>query len=382
MNYARNLWYVAAWDYDLKPNIPVGLAILGEPIVIWRNSTGILTALENRCVHRLAPLSLGRCEGENLRCMYHGIVYDRSGAVVEIPGQDQIPQLAKVRAYPIVERHSWIWIWMGDPLAADDALIPPAVGLDDPDYILGSGQLDYAAEARLINDNLLDFSHLSYVHANSFRSTEQFARERPNVTSLPQGVRVERWVTGRPIASIRSTPPELRFDRYQRYEFLLPGVLLMTGGVFPQGTAKRLEGEAPDLSQALDGVTFTSQAVTPMTEKTSRYFFSWGPHVKHGDAGLRDTLMGIAGKAFTEDRTIIEAQQLVIDITPNPRVMPTTADRAVTIFNQILAKRLRIEYDSAPQLSADAAHASGATNRQTSSGNIFPEAMRQGVHDE
>ena len=212
------------------------------------------------------------------------------------------------------------------------------------------------------------------------------------MTSLPQGVRVERWVTGRPIASIRSTPPELRFDRYQRYEFLLPGVLLMTGGVFTQGTAKRLEGEAPDLSQALDGrargmdggegVTFTSQAGTPMTEKTSRYFFSWGPHVKHGDAGLRDTLMGIAGKAFTEDRTIIEAQQRVIDITPNPRVMPTTADRAVTIFNQILAKRLRIEYDSAPQLSADAAHASGATNRQTSSGNIFPEAMRQGVHDE
>jgi phenylpropionate dioxygenase-like ring-hydroxylating dioxygenase large terminal subunit len=349
MNYARNLWYVAAWDCDLKPNIPVGMEILGEPIVIWRNSTGILTALENRCVHRLAPLSLGRCEGEKLRCMYHGMLYGRSGAVVEIPGQNQIPQLAKVRAYPIVERHSWIWIWMGNPLAADDALIPPAVGLDDPDYILGSGQLDYAAEARLINDNLLDFSHLSYVHANSFGASEQFARERPIVTSLPQGVRIERWVTGRPIASIRSTPLGLDFDRYQRYEFLLPGVLLMTGGLFPQGTGKRLEGEAPDLSQALDGVTFTSQAVTPMTEKTSRYFFSWGPHVKHGDAGLRDTLMGIAGKAFAEDRTIIEAQQRVIDITPNPRVMPTTADRAVTIFNHILAKRLRIECGSAPQ---------------------------------
>ena len=53
-----------------------------------------------------------------------------------------------------------------------------------------------------------------------------------------------------------------------------------------------------------------------MTAKTARYFFSWGPHRKHGDAALRDTLMGIAHKAFEEDRTMIEAQQRVIDVTP------------------------------------------------------------------
>jgi hypothetical protein len=121
----------------------------------------------------------------------------------------------------------------------------------------------------------------------------------------------------------------------------------MTGGAFPVGTAERLGGAAPDLDLAAGAVTFTSQAVTPLTEKTSRYFFSWGPHVKHGDAALRDTLMGIAHKAFVEDRTMIEAQQRVIDMTPSPRIMPTSADRAITLFNQMIARRVREESQSA-----------------------------------
>jgi vanillate O-demethylase monooxygenase subunit len=53
--------------------------------------------------------------------------------------------------------------------------------------------------------------------------------------------------------------------------------------------------------------------------------------------------MGIAAKAFAEDRTMIEAQQRVIDMTPVPRIMPTGADRAITLFNQMIAKRVREE---------------------------------------
>jgi phenylpropionate dioxygenase-like ring-hydroxylating dioxygenase large terminal subunit len=350
VRYARNLWYVAAWAHDLKPLQPVGIRILGELVVLWRNESGRITALEDRCVHRLAPLSLGRCEGEKIRCMYHGLVYDASGAVTEIPGQDLIPPQARVRVYPVVEKHSWVWVWMGDAAVSDESLIPNAVGLDDPNYILGHGQLDYAAEARLINDNLLDFSHLSYVHANSFGASEQWARERPKVTPLAQGVRVERWITVQPGTPGRGYSHAV--DQYSYYDFLMPGVLLMTGGAFPVGTKERLNGQAPNQDLAIGGVTFTSQAVTPLTEKTSRYFFSWGPHCKHGDAALRDTLMGIAGKAFAEDRAIIEGQQRVIDATPEPRIMPTGADRAVTLFNQIVAKHLRDETGAVSNVSA------------------------------
>jgi vanillate O-demethylase monooxygenase subunit len=93
-------------------------------------------------------------------------------------------------------------------------------------------------------------------------------------------------------------------------------------------------------------VTFTSQAVTPLTAKTSRYFFSWGPHRKHGDDELRDLLMGVAGQAFGEDKMMIEAQQKVIDATSKPRVMPTAHDRGVTIFNRLVNKLADAEAES------------------------------------
>ena len=337
--YPRNAWYVAAWSVDLGNEKPFAISILGEPIVIYRTASGRLVALQDRCVHRLARLSLGRCEGERLRCMYHGLLFDAEGKVVEIPGQPQIPASARVRAFPAVERHSWVWVWMGEAAGADEALIPEAVGLDHPDYILGHGQLDYAADGRLINDNLLDFSHLPYVHANSFRPSKDFAQVRPVITALPRGVRFERWVTGKQAAGMLGEKPAA--DAWVSYDFLAPGVLLMWSGGFPVGTAEACGFTRPDYSQAVSDVNFTSQAVTPLTARTSRYFFSWGPHCKHGDAALRDILMGIAGQAFNEDKVMIEAQQEVIDQIPAPDIMPTTADKGITIFTQVMRRLAR-----------------------------------------
>lgn len=342
--YVRDAWYVAAWNTQLETAKPFAVSILDEPIVIFRSESGKLAALENRCVHRLAPLSLGRCEGDSLRCMYHGLRFDTYGQVVEIPGQELIPKKARVRSYPIVDRHSWLWVWMGDPANADEALIPPAVGLEDPDYILGHGFLDYEAEARLINDNLLDFSHLSYVHANSFGAGPEFSENLPKLEPLERGVRFSRWMTDTYGQSSRKS--DIPIDSYMTYDFLLPGILLMWSGNYPAGTAKSFDFAAPRLEDAQSGVTFTCQAVTPTGPNTSRYFFSWGPRVGHGDEKLRDQLMELAGMAFGEDKAMIEAQQRVIDRTPNPQIMPTAHDKGVTIFNRLVERLAK--QDAAP----------------------------------
>lgn len=340
---ARNAWYVALWEQDLETEKPFSISILGEPIVIWKDAEGALTALENRCVHRLAPLSLGRCEKDKIRCMYHGFLYDRSGRVAEIPGQDIIPETARVRAYPAVDRHSWIWVWMGDPDKADEALIPPAIGFDNSDYILGRGQIDYAAAAGLINDNLCDFSHLTYVHEKSFGGGDAFAMAAPKITPLERGVRFSRWIEDSPPLQRRGGAGELA-DSWMSYDYVIPGVLLMGNGRFPRGYAKARNYEPPDsFEDAVGSVTFTSQAVTPMTEKTSRYFFSWGPHAKHGDEALRDSLMALAHVAFAEDKLMIEAQQKIIDQTAAPRVLPTTHDRGVIMFQRLVEKLSRQE---------------------------------------
>ena len=333
MAYVRNAWYVAAWNCDLEVCKPLALCILGESLVIYRTPSGKLVALEDRCVHRFAPLSLGRCEGERLRCMYHGMLYDPDGRVVEIPGENRIPARARVRSYPIVERHDWIWVWMGDAARADASSIPPAVGLSDPDWVLGHGQMDYAAEARLICDNLCDFSHLSYVHAQSFGASETWAKSRPHVTALDRGVRFERWIVGEPRMRARG---EGKADVWSAYEFWIPGILLMSSAAYPPGTAAACQQQAPPATLAGEGMTFTSQAVTPLTDQTARYFFSWGPRRGHGDEALRDVLMGIADRAITEDRIMIEAQQRVVNNTAPRKVLPTSADMGVTLYNRLV----------------------------------------------
>ena len=344
--YVRNAWYVAGWSDELEAGKPFPASILDEPIVIYRGDSGRLVALEDRCVHRLAALSLGRCEGDRLRCMYHGLLYDPDGYVAEIPGQDLVPKNARVKSYPVADRHDWLWVWMGDPALADEALIPPAVGLSDPDYILGHGQLDYEAEARLINDNLLDFSHLSYVHANSFGAGPEFAQSPPKIEPLARGVRYSRWMVDTFGQSSRKSPVPI--DSYMTYDFLIPGVLLMWSGNYPQGTARKLDFGQPAIEDAQAGVTFTSQAVTPTGAKTSRYFFSWGPRRGHGDEALRDSLMALAGVAFGEDKTMIEAQQKVIDRTPDPRIMPTAHDKGVTLFNRLVERLAKQEAAQGP----------------------------------
>ena len=332
MQYVRNAWYVASWSHDLVAGKPSAMTILNEPLVMYRTASGSVVVMEDRCVHRLAPLSLGRCEGDKLRCMYHGLLFNPDGTVAEIPGQEKVPPQARVRTYPAVDRHSWIWVWMGDPEKADESLIPPAVGLDDPNYILGYGQLDYEAEARLINDNLLDFSHLSYVHAESFESGAEFADTPAKIKPLERGISYERWseATYGQSAARRTTEP---MDNYMGYDFLIPGILLMQSGVFPLGTAKASDYGPPDMEEGRMR-SFTSQAVTPMTDKTSRYFFSWGPHVKDGTEAQRDNMMKLAGMAFGEDKVMIEAQQRILDQTQAPVVMPTAHDRGVTMFNR------------------------------------------------
>jgi vanillate O-demethylase monooxygenase subunit len=92
MTYVRNCWYVAGWVQELEPQKPMSIDILSEPIVIYRGDSGRLVAMEDRCVHRLAPLSLGRCEaGDKLRCMYHGLLFNADGMVKAIPGQNTPP---------------------------------------------------------------------------------------------------------------------------------------------------------------------------------------------------------------------------------------------------------------------------------------------------
>ena len=116
--FVRNAWYIACWAHELG-RAPVTRTMLEEDVVLYRKENGAPVALEDRCCHRHLPLSMGRVEGDCLRCGYHGFKFDGAGACVEIPGVPEIPPRAQVRAYPVIERWKWIWVWMGDPARAE-----------------------------------------------------------------------------------------------------------------------------------------------------------------------------------------------------------------------------------------------------------------------
>lgn len=340
-NLIRNSWYVAGWSSDFAAE-PQQRFLLGDPIVLYRKTDGALVALKDRCVHRLAPLSLGRVEGDAIRCMYHGFKFAADGTCVEIPGQDMIPDRACVRSYPVVERGSWAWVWMGEPAAADPDLIAHSKSLDDPAWVLKTGQLDYEANYELINDNLLDLTHLTYVHAGSFGADEAWSRNRPRIETLPNGVRSSRWIVDSPpIPPLGRAAAHERVDIWTSYDFIIPGVFLLYTAMYAAGTAQACGDAEPGEDREILFNNFTNQAVVPINETQSRYYFSWGPGSDHGDEAVAEIMINVAKQAFLEDKIMIEAQQAIIDADPSARVMPAGADKAITIFQRLMRARDR-----------------------------------------
>jgi len=112
--YPKNIWYVAALPGEVT-SAPLARRILNEKVVIFRTIAGRVTALQDRCPHRLLPLSRGRVVGEHLQCGYHGAEFSADGKCVLVPGQPEVPDNAGIRSYPAEEKYGLVWIWMGEP---------------------------------------------------------------------------------------------------------------------------------------------------------------------------------------------------------------------------------------------------------------------------
>src|SRR5579862_5215237 len=156
--FLRNCWYVAARDSELDDRRLVARRILGEPMLFFRTADGTIAAFQDRCPHRLAPLSAGRRIGDRIRCGYHGIEFAADGRCVHIPGQDTVPASAGVRTFPALLRHGCAWVWPGDPTKADPALIPDVPWPRLAGWATAEGYTHVAADYRLLTDNLLDLS--------------------------------------------------------------------------------------------------------------------------------------------------------------------------------------------------------------------------------
>ena len=162
---------------------PLGRKICGLPMVLYRAGDGQATALEDFCPHRGAPLSLGRVTEGKLVCGYHGLGIGCAGKVIAMPGQ-RAASFPTIRAYPVVERHGFVWVWPGDAALADPALVPACDWADSPEWAYGGGLFHIDCDYRLMIDNLMDLTHETFTPRPRSRrpaswSTSSRPRARP-----------------------------------------------------------------------------------------------------------------------------------------------------------------------------------------------------------
>ena len=330
--FLKNYWYVAATDNEIV-NKPLARTFLGEPVVLYRTGDGKVVALEDRCVHRQLPLSMGKLVGDELQCHYHGLRYDRTGACVRVPGQDTIPPTARIKSYPVVERYHWVWIWMGDPALADPAKITDFHWLDDPaNWGARTSYLHVQANWQLIVDNLLDLTHLAFVHETTIGNAALVDNAAVKVTRAPNNVVVTRWIIDSPAPPtfVKAGGFTANVDRWQIIDFVPPAFLRLDVGATPTGTG------APQ-GNRVGGIGMRNlNAITPETETSSHYFWGQAHNWDVANAQLSDMLLAQINLAFHEDVAVFEGQQRVLSRMPNPPQIDINADTGVIQARRIL----------------------------------------------
>ncbi len=346
--FLRNHWYVAASDAELG-RTPLARTILGEPIVLFRGQDGTAVALEDRCAHRHLPLSMGRLIGETLQCRYHGLSYDMGGRCIRVPGQDQVPPGAKVKTYRLAERYRWVWIWMGDPALADPAKIPDYHWLDDADWGAKASYLHVECDWRLIVDNLLDLTHLAFVHQTTIgtmalaeHAAVKLARDGDNVT-------VTRWTIDHPAppSFIRLGGFTSNVDRWQIIEFAPPAYIRLDVGCAPTGTG------APE-GRRIGGITMRNlNAITPETQTTSHYFWGQAHDFDTKNAETTARVFEQIQTAFFEDVEVLNAQQRNMDAFAAAPQIDIAADAGTIQARRILDRLYRDEQTQAGTRAAE-----------------------------
>ena len=332
--FLRNMWYVAAYSADLQPGKCLSRRYLNEPVVLFRTQSGQISALADRCSHRAMPLSEGHVDGEIIRCPYHGLEFGASGACIRIPGQERIPTAANVKSYPVAERDGFIWIWMGEQEQADTSQIMSNPEHRDPSWSWRPYTMHVNCNWQLLVDNILDLTHVAYIHANTIGGNPQ--------THFSADVSVD--FDGEKVTLLRkmpnSVPPKTyvlaggfkgNVDRWQQVEYRPQGgnVLRVNAGACEVGTGA-YEGRRDN-----GFVLLNVHGVTPETETTTHYIWTICTNAPAA-TGVPELLFDQFYETICEDEKALEAQQRRINDTPDMRFVGIASDGAVNRARMLL----------------------------------------------
>jgi len=335
--FLKNAWYVAALSDAVKHEL-TPLKLLGNDVVVYRTNAGLPVVLEDACPHRKLPLSMGRLIDDYIECGYHGLCFDASGNCLKAPTQDRVPPTAIVKSYPAVDRYGLLWVWMGEQDANESSLLF-IENAEDPAWHITSGDfLDCRCNYLYLVDNLLDPSHVAWVHKDSFaaKGTEDTPLD---VQESEDGLIVSRWINNCDAPPFYQ--PLLKFsgkcDRLQHYEVRYPSIAINKSVYCPVGTG------GPNWNPSEECYEMISyNFLTPVDENNTRYFWLQQRNTDPSDEAVTKSITKGARQAFLEDKAILEAVHLGITRTKN-RPINLALDAGALRFRSLLKQRIKTE---------------------------------------
>ncbi len=299
MRYLRNCWYQAGWTSDVTRETHLVRVILDQPILFFRKEDGTLAALLDRCPHRFAPLSAGTVENGQVVCGYHGLGFGADGRCNRNP-HGPVTSTMRVASYPVAERHAAIWIWMGDPAAADPATIPDLSFIDEtPETARLYMTMHAVANYQLLSDNIMDLTHVDYLHPTTLGGmmgdVDMKVRE--------SGDRVIIEWTALDVAPppayavlVNNAP---KADIWLGVTWHAPAAMILGAATTLPGVARKPADESLIL-----------HSMTPETETTSHYFVCATRPFMQDDVALTEYIREATYHAFIhEDKPMVEKQQ-------------------------------------------------------------------------
>lgn len=296
--FPRNVWYMAGWSEEIGGAF-LSRRICGRRLLLFRKTVGDAAALDDRCPHRFAPLSMGVRDGDRIACGYHGLVFDATGACVHNPFSDRIPGRAKVRSYPVVERHSIVWVWLGDPEKTDPPAIPDFSHFDvAPGRKVLRGYTHMKANYEFGTDNLLDLSHIEFVHRGSLGGERVIFAGKHSVVEEDETLHSNWWIPNIPPPGVVKDiyPPDTRVDHWLDMRWNAPASMFLKIGATPTGAAR---GDGFEVPQA--------HILTPEDESRTHYFWANSRTQDIDSADVDAMLERLFHQAFVvEDKPMIE----------------------------------------------------------------------------
>jgi phenylpropionate dioxygenase-like ring-hydroxylating dioxygenase large terminal subunit len=326
--FPRDYWYIAAFASDIGRRL-TARTLLSEPVVLYRRVDGKVVALEDRCPHRRISLSLGRLIEDRVQCGYHGLEFDDRGVCVRIPGQDTIPPRACIRAFSTVERDGFVWIWLGNPAAADPANVPSYPRCQNPRLAGKPMEVYVKSNALFLIENVLDLSHIAFVHLRTVGSS-YVANFTPQTQVSEQLVEVTRVMNNVENPPLYKQALHFDFgDRVQRIRFWPGGNIQLHITITPAGVK--------DPAQVRN-----LHVMSPVTPETERSHFQFIGMYRDFDIG-NEALTEFIGEQFLntvlEDKAIIEDQQRNAELdSPDAELISTAADRGPLAARRMLRR--------------------------------------------